>query len=129
MYKIPEVLYDGCISDCYIGKVVKVHKNNQYKFYTFCDLELVKQLHGDCNYLHLDEYAFTTTVYDNCLYSCERYSDLRIPAIGSLIQVLTVGMGYGCHHYLEFLENIGDAVPVPGMYHELVAKRVDNYQI
>lgn len=132
MYKIPEILHSGVITDCYIGRVTKVHKDNEYKFMTFCELELVKRLYGCWNYsnLYLSEFEFTTTCYDNNSAFCnERYSDLRIPGIGSLIQVLSVGEGYGCRYYLEFLADVEDAVPVPGMYHELVAKRTDNYQI
>lgn len=130
MYKIPEVLYDGVITDCYVGRVIKVHRNNKDRSMTFCELELVKRLYGECWNLHLSEYDFTNTIHTNSYYeSIERYSDLRIPAIGSLIQVLVVGEGYGCWHYLEFLEDVDDAVPLPGMYSELVAKRTDNYQI
>lgn len=125
MNTIPKILYSGVILDCYIGKVVEV-KKNEYKWQSYCKLKFVKSLYGTEHRLHLDEYTFTKTYY-----SCSQklYDELIVPSIGTLIQVLIVGEGYGDICYIKLMENVDEAEPIPLMYYEVINSLVDNYQI
>lgn len=127
MTDIPRVIYGGFVSDCFVGRVIKINKVDYDFMGSYVDLEMVHEIiPNDYHYLGIQRGELTKYTYHG---DYDETKEAITPKIGQLIQCCDIAQGYGSSRYIKFLDKLEDEAPVPEDYYELVANRTDCFQI